>query len=567
MHFKWIITTLFLFCLHSINGQNEAFIMLKIDSKELKRINYKEKHNSSESIEITGNRVLQLAYNEGYLTAYFDTLSQKKNFLHLKLITPRKYAIGNINIPDSLVETLRPSLKEKHISNQLMTPDNLVEIHKSVINYYENNGYPFVSSKFINIQIDSNVFNADLFIQRGPQIVYDTLIIKGDGKINHGILSYYLNVKKGKPYSEKDLSRISEKIKNMNFINEIRSHEIIFKEGKAAVYVYIEKGKSSNANGIVGIQPNNQTGKINVTGDVQLKLQNVFKIAETIKVKWQKLQPQTQDLEVFINFPLLFKTPFGIEGAFNLYKRDTSFLDLIGRAGLFYTLSNFNSIGIFYKYEDSKILNTITNPNSLGLTPVTKNHFGINLHFQRFDNFRNPTRGYEVNSDISFVNRSITEFEQDTIAIVSKNNAYEISIEAQTFIPLGKRHTIKIRGQGFYQIAPRLYRNELFRIGGLNTLRGFDEESINVSSAAIGTIEYRFLLDQFSNIFAFFDIAGYESNSIEKYVKDYPFGFGAGINFSTKFGTFSLTYALGHQMDNPIKFQSSKVHFGYINNF
>ena len=56
----------------------------------------------------------------------------------------------------------------------------------------------------------------------------------------------------------------------------------------------------------------------------------------------------------------------------------------------------------------------------------------------------------------------------------------------------------------------------------------------------------------------------YEKNLANSYFNDMPYGFGVGINFATKFGTFSLVYALGSQQKQPILFRNSKVHFGYI---
>jgi len=47
-------------------------------------------------------------------------------------------------------------------------------------------------------------------------------------------------------------------------------------------------------------------------------------------------------------------------------------------------------------------------------------------------------------------------------------------------------------------------------------------------------------------------------------MKDHPFGFGAGFSFGTNIGIFSISYALGQQLNNPILMRNGKVHFGYI---
>ncbi len=112
-----------------------------------------------------------------------------------------------------------------------------------------------------------------------------------------------------------------------------------------------------------------------------------------------------------------------------------------------------------------------------------------------------------------------------------------------------------------------MFKNELFRIGGLRTLRGFDEESINASNYTIGTIEFRYLLEQNSYTYLFFDGGYYENNSIEGFQSDFPFGFGAGISFETKAGIFSLNYALGYQQRELAPLRSAKIHFGFVNFF
>ena len=113
----------------------------------------------------------------------------------------------------------------------------------------------------------------------------------------------------------------------------------------------------------------------------------------------------------------------------------------------------------------------------------------------------------------------------------------------------------------------KLYKNELQFVGGINSLRGFDEGSIPVSLFSSLTFELRYLYEKYSNFFLFVDAAYYEQNSHTGFIKDNPLGFGVGTSFETKAGIFSVSYALGKQFDNPIQFSSAKVHFGFKNMF
>ena len=146
----------------------------------------------------------------------------------------------------------------------------------------------------------------------------------------------------------------------------------------------------------------------------------------------------------------------------------------------------------------------------------------------------------------------------------SLNSGYPFS---SIFIPFLNRNTVKIGVQTAFLDGETTFQNELFRIGGLKTLRGFDEESIYATAYSIFTLEYRFILEQNSYLYVFGDGAWYEKNNISDYVRDTPIGFGAGISFETKAGIFSINYALGKQFANPIQLKSGKIHFGIVNYF
>ncbi|HRD40682.1 MAG TPA: BamA/TamA family outer membrane protein, partial [Bacteroidia bacterium] len=144
-----------------------------------------------------------------------------------------------------------------------------------------------------------------------------------------------------------------------------------------------------------------------------------------------------------------------------------------------------------------------------------------------------------------------------------KSTQYQSEGEVHGFIRIKGNSVLHLAAQygSVFGDAP-VFKNELFRIGGLRTLRGFDEESIFASTYVIPTIEYRFLFSQNSNILLFAEGAWYENNSNGNYNSDMPYSVGAGINFDTKAGIFSLNYALGSQQGNPIDIRAGKIHFG-----
>ena len=111
-----------------------------------------------------------------------------------------------------------------------------------------------------------------------------------------------------------------------------------------------------------------------------------------------------------------------------------------------------------------------------------------------------------------------------------------------------------------------MFLNELYRIGGLNSIRGFMESSIYASTYSIASFEYRFVFERNSALFTFFDAAWYEKK-FEDYYYDYPMGFGFGLFFKTKAGIFTISYAMGQQKNENLNIKNAKIHFGFINKF
>ena len=204
-----------------------------------------------------------------------------------------------------------------------------------------------------------------------------------------------------------------------------------------------------------------------------------------------------------------------------------------------------------------------------GFADVSTTSYGLGLERERFDYRFNPKRGHSAKIEGSAGKKRTTTavFGQQEQPPEIRTVQYQLDGNAVLHIPIKRRSTIRLAGQGGWMVNDDLYTNELYRIGGLKTLRGVNEAFIIASSYAIATLEYRFVFEENSNFFVFFDQAWWENSSQKDLVTDTPFGFGLGTMFETKAGLFSLTYALGKQFDNPIELRTGKVHFGFISLF
>ena len=197
--------------------------------------------------------------------------------------------------------------------------------------------------------------------------------------------------------------------------------------------------------------------------------------------------------------------------------------------------------------------------------------YGLGLYIGRLDYMFNPRRGIMARADLALGSKKIRKHPNVSDAVYEdvdlKSTQFQFEGEISVFFPIGARWALHARNLSGHIQNQRLFENELFRLGGIHNIRGVDENSIYASSYTLGTLEMRFLFERNSNMYLFFDGGYYKKAIPEDRVDDTPISFGAGINLQTRAGIFTINYAVGRQLGNPINIGNAKVHLGYVNRF
>ena len=534
--------------------------------KQLSRKNHKKK------LRVIQNSLVQNGYLAAGIDSVFidDSLFKIDVYIH----TGELYSLSRLTFNPENEDALGSSgFREKLFSNKPFNPQQLAKLFDKVLTFYENNGFPFASIKLDSTKFDNDQMSSKLLISKGPLIRIDTIFVKGEAQNSNKLIYNILQINPNDIYQQEIINNIEVRIKESPFLQAIEPSEYEFVNNKCNIYVYLKNNPASNFNGIVGLLPDDN-GKINITGDVNIKLFNALHKGETIQLNWRKLQPLTQNLQTAFSYPFLLNSSFGVDTKFSLYKRDTTFLNIEGKIGVEYYFNSDNTLAVFYQNKSSNLLSTqqfqfvTTLPE---FADIINSSYGIEMKSIKLNYKYNPTKGYAGFLSFSAGTKTIRKNNNLNPVVYEginlKTAQFEIKSNLDFYIPLKKRSTIKLGSKTGFIFNENMFTNELFRIGGNITLRGFDEESIYNSSFAIGTIEYRFLLEQNSNLFIFIDGAWYENRVKGNFITDTPLGTGVGINFSTKPGIFSISYALGSQKGSPFIIKSAKIHFGFISFF
>mgnify|MGYP003751758535 CR=1 FL=1 len=558
-------------------SQNSSLYINGIDGL---KINYKTVVKVSSESKMIGNSVLNELYKMGYLIASIDSfyIREKVHQLYISKGAEIQWAqLKKGNFAEEALESIdfAPSIFESKVFNI----KQLNKLFEKVITFYENRGYPFVSIQLKDVEFTEQYqISAQLHLEKNTLYKIDSVQVLGNSQIGKAYLLNYLGLYEGDLYQEDKIVSIEDRISEIPFVTMTAKPEVQFFEEGVKIVLRLNEKKASRFDGVLGLLTNENTGRVELTGDVDLNLINGIKRGETFGLNWRKLKGNSQDLNVDIIYPYLFKTPFGVAVDFKLFKRDTTFLDLETKVGINYLLERGDFVSLFVENKTSNLLSRNSFAEAIQipeLGDVRVNSFGL-AYVRNKTNYKyNPTSGLLMNLNFSAGRkelRKIRVLEQNKPelydSIQLRTNQFKGGVLLEYYIPLAQRSTIKIANRSASIYSERLYANELMRIGGLRTLRGFDEESISASTFSIFTLEYRFLLDQNSFFSVFSDYGLYENNTTGvEYISDTPVGVGAGVSFETKAGIFTFNYAVGSQFGNPIDVRAAKIHFGFINFF
>lgn len=521
------------------------------------------KFKDSISLKKYLNDFQMLAYKKGYLLSSFDSIKKTEETNYsVYFSSGEKFQNAVLRMEPEEVRFVRKKggISEKMLLKAPLTPQEFMSTLSSVQQVYLNNGYPFVSVRLDSVQIHNGVIEAVVVVEKGAQLNWSKLYVKGDSSVSKKFVANLIGIKEKSVYNEADFYKISQKIKQINFFEELKPAEILFTPEGVELYTYLKSKPMSSVNGIIGLQPNPVTSKLSLTGELTLKLHNILKRGELLHIDWRSIQAQTQSLRTQLSYPYLFNTSFGLDGTFDLYKRDSTFLEINATAGVNYYLNGGSYIKVFYQNNSSNLLSGAANSGMQNLGSVKTNAYGISFFYNKVDYIPNPSRGLVLETRFSAGTRTAQVSDTST---AEKSTVYRGQINITGFIPLAKRHVLMLRNRTNLYNAPVIYANETYRYGGLGTQRGFNEEELYATAQTTFSAEYRFLVDRNSFAFLFFDQSWYENNA-EVYYKDAPYGFGAGFSFGTNIGVFSISYALGKQFNNPVMFRNGKIHFGYI---
>jgi len=550
------------------------------DHSTLHKYNYKTTlPDSLSALQALRDLTLQLQH-DGYLTASPDSFSFNHDTLRVQYFVGDRYRwayLRNGSISDDFL--VQAGYREKLYTNAPFSPSEWANLQETVLTLAENNGYPFATIRLDSLQIDNGEISGVVHLDQDILFLFDTIQVEGTSRTTTRFLSKYLQIYPGQPYNQQKVARINQLLQQLPYVTVVRPLQVRFTENKAYLYLFIDEKKANQLDGIVGFLPNPNAQASNrkflINGEVNLQIRNIRGSGKQLGLQWRKVQQASQTLDAHYLHPNILGSPFELGLTFNLYKQDSTFLTLRPRAQLAYYTANGNKVSFFSEVRSSRLLLSTPSVRNQkdSLSDTRYQAYGINFQRQTLDDLFFPRHGYLANVQLAVGNKTILRnpaFEAayyDTIRLKSTqiSGAWQVA----NYFKLAKNSVLLTRLQGEMLFNLQMYRNDLFRLGGLTSLRGFSDFVFYASSYAVSTLEYRLYTAADSYVLLFYDQGYYRRDLHQDRTQQYPFGLGGGISFSTGAGIFQFIYSVGRskELNQPISLNFSRIHFGIVSRF
>ena len=527
--------------------------------------------------------------SKGYITASIDSVNYDSLSATAVVYLGEQYKWARINTSDKDNTTLQ-TIRWPGSFEGLVDFRTLHFWQQKILDHLEDTGHPFGKVYLDSITLSGEEVNAVLKIDQGPLYKIDSIRIHGDAQISNEFVQRYLEIPNGSIYNKRKLENITKRIAQISYVQQEHNPTIDYLGTGSVLNLYLKARKNSQAYALIGFLPNNdQLGgnKLLLTVDANVLLRNALASGETIGLIWQQLQQRSPRLNLLFDQPYIFGSPFGLNFTFDMYKRDSLFLNINMNLGVSYQLEERQKATLFLQrrqsvvsgFNEASIIQSRQLPRE---ADVSSFNVGLAYEFNNTDIRFNPRKGNELLITTSAGTKRIKKntqilelkdpsdptFKFSSLYDTVKLKAYQFRITASAshFIPIASQSTFKLGlNAGIYQSA-NYFRNELFQIGGYKLMRGFDEESQFVSQYAIGTAEFRYRLNLNSFLFVFAD-GGWGKHLLETKTSHTYIGTGLGLSLETKAGIINLAGAVGKRDDTQFNLRQLKIHVGYSSYF
>ncbi len=540
-----------------LNGQS---LQLKIigsnetETSTIDSLTYRKFHKDFLSIEQEVSSLKKRVETLGYIENDQGPIIRINDSLfNTTIILGQQYKSIKINYDSKLVaRNIIEAVSQTATDSTFTIPFQSIEQSLEFINLkLSEKGFPFNEISLFEIrktgegQLAAKLASGKTDNQR----TVDKIIVKGYEKFPKSYLKHYLKLKTGNTLNLTEIKSKTKNLQDLQFANQIKEPEILFSKDSTILYIYVEKNRSNSFDGFLGFGTNEETGNLEFNGYLNLDLVNNLNFGETLSLVYKSDENDQKTFNARLALPYLFNTPIGTEFELRIFKKDSSFTTANQNLRVFFQMNPKHrfSVGLKSAKSNNLLKDESFDPN---IKDYTTNLYNVRYEFLlRQNDSRLFRKKAFIDFEVGFGNRKLPDL---------KTSQMQFILDAFNIFNLNNRNSVFLRTQGFSLISDNYLENELVRFGGINSMRGFEENSLSASFYTLLNTEYRYQLSNSVYVHSIIDIAYLENDLVNQ--KEKLYGFGIGFGLLTKAGLLRLNYANGKNENQSFKFSNSQIH-------
>ncbi len=440
-----------------------------------------------------------------------------------------------------------------------------------ILRAYEIKGYPFALLEVKDINLIEHESEAGLDvrlnIEEGRRVKVNDIVLSGAKRTSISFIQQVTGLRKGE-WLDQDLDEVYRDLQATQFFGQIGPPRLIaIGQEEVIVQIPVVEEAPGSFDLVLGYQPASVGSKNQgLVGNGHLTLRNMFGGGRRIAIRLNRLPGQISSVTADFADPFLFGWPFSLEGGFEGLQQDSTYGQQAYRGAVGYRISGGLETFLTISRE-------VTRPGRAGLSldnnlqriPRSEVVFaGLSFRYTRVDSPLNPRRGLQIETRLERGRKVRTGLQReasgDTVSVRTVVRQERLVLAGRLFVPTFNRQTFVLGNDTRVLASKDFDTSDLFRLGGAQTLRGYDEDRFRGRLVSRSLVEYRYLFDRESYAYLFFDL-GYVDQpatpELEAMREFYP-GYGLGMQFETGIGLINTSLALSTN-DNP---SQAKVHVG-----
>ena len=437
-----------------------------------------------------------------------------------------------------------------------------VQLKKSVfrsIRKLNDEGYPFASFHFDSLSFAKDAALLSGRLESGPKVLNGPVQVHGDSSFREDLISRWAGFRKDEPYSLTVSGRIPARLRAMPFAVSWREPELEWFGNQAILHAYLWKNPAGSLNGVIGLLPGQGSDRrLLLTGNAEAGFANLFNRGIAFQLRWSRFALSSQQAVLALDWPFLTRNGLGVSGNFELFRQDSMYFNRRAGAEM---LFNVAGIWCFRIGIQSQVASQRTGFRMPAINQQVQSMlFGLDMETESVNRISPGRKALRLR-----VLPGIKVREESR----EKKQYYQLEMRGRFQTALwSNRKNFWLRANGDFGLirSGALLLADQFRMGGLRTFRGFNENQFFTTAHLLLGLQPSWLLDSGFMVSAFSegmffqtDPSGPDFSKMKGAV-----GFGLAAEFEAGKNLIQISLANGWMRGLPLDFRSSKIHFGYI---